>query len=434
MDSGRPDLENGNDDAGDAGPRPQSTVHRARDLWLVAVIAAIANFLYLHFSNGDYFYPDSITYLTPARNLLHGLGYITEPGIVETMRTPGYPLFLLPFLALSSSVVPIVIAQHLMNIALTIGTYLLAMHVTARRRIAILAAILFALDTPSIHHANRVLSEALFTLLLFVVFALALRLMHRATLPLAAITGVLAGALALVRPVAIVYFAILAICLARPMRAAIALLVCGALLPLGWSVRNKIETHVFTLTTVSGINMLQHRAAAAIAIFDDYEFPSALADRQDEVVEAANDEIQRREHVQDAGDLDPAVVARYYEQIGRRIALQHPLGLAMVMVRGVLINLFDSNWGAMSDVSRIPESIVQLALNAWTAAAMAFACVGVFVLFRINRRFTILLLATIAYFIIISAGSEAEARFRVPVMPLIAIAAATGLQRSFSQI
>lgn len=397
-------------------------------------MATVINLLYFYFSNGDYFYPDSITYLTPARNLLHGLGYVTEPGIFETMRTPGYPLFLLPFLALSSSVVPIVIAQHLMNAALTVGTYLLGLRVTGRRRVAIVAGIIVALDTPSIHHANRVLSEALFTMLLFVVFVLALRLMRSATLQLAVTTGILAGALALVRPVAIVYFAIVAICVARPIRAVIALLLCGAVMPLGWAARNKVQTHVFTLSTVSGINMLQHRAAAALAIFDDYEFPSALADRQDEVMEAANDEIQRHEHVQDAGDLDPAVVARYYGQIGRRIALQHPLGLTLVMMRGVLINLFDSNWGAMSDVSRIPESIVQLALNAWTAATIAFACVGLFVLFRIDRRFTILLLATIAYFVIISAGSEAEARFRVPVMPLIAIAAATGLQRSFSRI
>ena len=415
--------------------RPPATGNRQFDLALLAILAAVANFLYLYFSNGDYFYPDSITYLAPARNLLHGLGYVTEPGLAETMRTPGYPLFLVPFLAISRGVVPILVVQHLMNVALTLGTYVLARRVTGSRFIALAAGVILALDTPSIHHANRVLSEALFTLLLLLVFSLAMRLMRQPTVALAVTTGLLAGVLTLIRPVAIAYFAVIAVCIAaRPLRATVALLACGALLPIGWAVRNKMETNVFTLSTVSGINMLQHRAAAALAIFDDYEFASALADRQDEVIEAANDEIQRREHIDDADDLDPAVRARYYGEIGTRIALRHPLALAFVIVRGVLVNLFDSNWGAMSDVSRIPESIVELSLSAWTAATIAFACVGAVALWRIDRRFTILLLATIAYFIIISAGSEAEARFRVPVMPLIAVAAAAGLQRSFSKL
>ena len=195
--------------------------------------------------------------------------------------------------------------------------------------------------------------------------------------------------------------------------------------------RNKRETGVFTLTTVSGINMLEHRAAPALAIFDDYDFDDALKDRQSEIVDAADDEIQTREHVADADELDPALVGRYYGEIGRRIVLQHPLGLALAMARGTLVNLFDSNFDAMAVVSRVPESIVELVLNAWTAAVFAFACVGTVALMQTDRRFAFFLVATIAYFIAISGGSEAEARFRVPVMPMIAIAAAAGLQRSF---
>ena len=37
-------------------------------------------------------------------------------------------------------------------------------------------------------------------------------------------------------------------------------------------------------------------------------------------------------------------------------------------------------------------------------------------------------LLTIGYFVLISAGGEAEARFRVPIVPLLAIAAAAGVQ------
>ncbi|MGZ4779856.1 MAG: hypothetical protein ACXV5L_11700, partial [Thermoanaerobaculia bacterium] len=56
-------------------------------------------------------------------------------------------------------------------------------------------------------------------------------------------------------------------------------------------------------------------------------------------------------------------------------------------------------------------------------------CFGMVSLFRTHRYFAVLLVATVLYFLLISAGGESEARFRVPVMPMIAIAAAAGLQR-----
>lgn len=427
----RPSVASAGNASRERGPRPLSTVTRPLDLALLAALAVIANFLYLYFSNGDYFYPDSATYLQPAKNLLHGLGFVTEPGFAETLRTPGYPLFLLPFLAITNSAVPVLIVQHLMNVALTIAIYLTAMRLTASRFVAIAAAVIFAIDVPSIHHANRILTEAPFTVLLFLVFLLAWRLPANPTLWRVAAVGLLAGALVLVRPVAIVYFAVLAVVLAPKLRARATaiVIISGAILPLAWAIRNRIETGVMTLTSVSGNSMLTYRAAGALAILDDYDFAEALADRQNELSDQANDEIARRERVKDADEVDPALRGRYYGEIGRRIALQHPAGLALVTLRGLLINLFDSNWGALANVSGVPPSIIELTLSAWTAVVFALACAGAIALFRIDRRFAVLLAATIAYFLLISAGGESEARFRVPVMPLIAIAAATGLQR-----
>lgn len=399
----------------------------------MALLATATNLLYLYFSNGDYFFPDSATYLGPARNLLHGLGFVSEPGLPETLRTPGYPLFLLPFLAITNSAVPVLVVQHLMNVALTIAIYVVVARMTRVRSAALIAGVIFAIDTPAIHYANKVLTETPFTVLLFIVFLMALRLAKAPRLSLVAATGLLAGALVLVRPVAIVYFAVLAVVLARDLRlrGTAVLLVSGALLPFAWGSWNRIQTGVATITTISGANMLEHRAGGALAIFDDYEFRTALADRQSELQELADEEIAKREHVADADDVAPALRGRYYGEIGRRIALQHPMGLILLTIRGLFVNLFDSDWDAMAVVSRLPESIVELSLNAWTAAVFAFACTGAVALFRIDRRFAILLVATVGYYLLISAGGEAEARFRVPVAPMIAIAAAAGLQHAF---
>jgi hypothetical protein len=40
-----------------------------------------------------------------------------------------------------------------------------------------------------------------------------------------------------------------------------------------------------------------------------------------------------------------------------------------------------------------------------------------------------MIIATVIYFLLISAGGEAESRFRVPVIPQYMIAAACGLRR-----
>src|ERR1051325_6080162 len=209
-----------------------------RDAVLIAFVALAANFAYLYFSNGDFFFPDSFTYMTPARNLRHGLGFATAPGVPETMRTPGYPLFLLPFL---SSMTAVVAVQHLLNAALAAAIYFFA-----RRRLsrfaAIVAALVFALDVPTIHYANKVLSETLFTVLLFALFVLAAR---------GKPSGLLSGVLVLVRPVAILYFAVL---LRR--RRIIAFSIAALVLPLLWAARNAYRTGVFTVSSIAGVNWL----------------------------------------------------------------------------------------------------------------------------------------------------------------------------------
>src|SRR5213595_2619612 len=114
-------------------------VRRWIDMALVAAIAAATNFIYFACANNDYFFPDSFTYLTPARNLLHGLGFTNGNDLIETLRTPGYPLLLAGF---GLRIVPLIIFQHLLNVALAIAIYLFVTRRLGSRWIAITAAVL----------------------------------------------------------------------------------------------------------------------------------------------------------------------------------------------------------------------------------------------------------------------------------------------------
>ena len=380
---------------------------------LIFVIALAAHLTYFAASNNDFFYPDSATYLVPSQNLGHGLGFVDALGKPETIRTPGYPLFLL----ITKSAVATVLLQHLLAALLAVAVFIVAERWSGSRATGIIAALLFALDTPTIHYANKVLSETLFTVVFFAIFIAARS--RRGVIA----TGLATGALVLIRPVAILWFVVVALFM-RPRKLAIAFTISALLLPVAWGLRNLAKTGVFTIASIAGTNMLMQRAAGALAIMDDYEFPDALRDRQNELIEEAEEIIDRAEHVQDRTELPHAVQAKYYGSLGRRVFLQHPLGAAMITLHGIEMNLFDSDSDAMIIVSRIPPSIVQMSLDVVTHIECFLAVAGLFVMWRRDRTLAAFVALTLLYFIVISAGAESEARFRVPLMPLYAIAAA----------
>jgi hypothetical protein len=399
------------------------------DLILVIAVAAVANFVYLVASNGDFFYPDSFTYLKPAANLLHGLGLVDARGAAETLRTPGYPLLLALF---GTHVLPVIVLQHMLNVALAAGIYLFVFQRLGNRSGALTASILFAIDTPTIHYANKILSETVFTAMLAVVFVLALR---RSMLPL---IGLLCGVLVLVRPIAIGYFAVLALyfvlCVDRlqpardRLKPVLHLALFALALPMGWAVRNWYHTGVFTVSSIGGINMLTYRAAGALAIEDGGDFHADITDEQNGLSEDADDEIQQSLHVPDAQELSNAVRSQYYARFAWRVVSQHPFAFVQLGVRGLLINFFDSDWDAMAIVSPLHPSTIETTVGALPIIVFVFSVIGVLALWRSDRPLALLIALTVVYFLGISAGGEAEARFRVPVMPQMVIAAAAGVE------
>lgn len=98
--------------------------------------------MYEYCSQGDFYYPDSFTYLTPALNLQRGLGFSNE-GDPETIRTPGYPVFLLPFLAMKAPAGAIAATQHLLDALLAVAIYVLARRAGARRWAAMAGALVW---------------------------------------------------------------------------------------------------------------------------------------------------------------------------------------------------------------------------------------------------------------------------------------------------
>lgn len=398
-----------------------------RDLLLVLLLALALQGAYMWFSAGDYLYPDSDTYLAPARGMLHGYGFAAEEGVAETLRTPGYPLFLLPFLASRSSAATIVLAQHVLSALVIAAVFLFVRQRLGSRRAAFAASAVMLFDTITVHYANKVLSETLFTAGLFALFLMLLAIVHaRHAVSIALLAGIASGVLVLIRPVAVLLFACVLVYLALQgtSRRTLAVYTCTALvLPFGWALRNRRETGVFTVASVAGTNMLLHRGAAAVAMDDEGPFEQRLPVRQAEALRDAEQIVIRQQKVTSIDDVPHAIAARVYGRIGARLALAHPRGSLLVALRGIAIDLFASDWEAVSIVSRIPSATLRVAITALNAAVIACALAGLATLLRHDRAVALLLGVIIFYFVSMSSGSEAEARFRVPVVPELAIAA-----------
>lgn len=389
---------------------------------IVVAVALIANFAYLVFSNGDFYFPDSFTYLAPAKSLLRGSGFLSPLGDPDTIRTPGYPLLLALF---GGRTLPVIILQHLANVALAVALYLFAFARGSSRVMSLAASLVFALDVPAIHNANKILTETLFTAVLYVIFVLTLQ---RRYLPLIAL---LCGVLVLVRPIAMFYFLALILILAIwrvSMRQLAIVFIVALALPMAWAIRNRVRTGVLTVSSIGSLNLMSHRAAGALAIEDGGEdFMKDLADEQNGLQEDADDEIQQALNVDDVRTVPVAQRAKFYSKHAIKVIAQHPWAFVQLTIRGVLVNLFDSDWDSVAVESSISPEIVRLVLGAIPIVVAAFAVAGLIDLWRRDRALALLTFITIAYFIVISAGSEAEARFRVPVAPQIAIAAAAGI-------
>ncbi len=401
------------------------------DLALLLLLAALTNFGYLALSD-DYFFPDSATYFAPAQSLLAGRGFSERAGVPDTMRTPGYPLLLALFHATAKNAVPVIVFQHLLNLALTAAIYLVTRKATGSRFAAIMAGVVLAVDPATIHYANKVLTETFFTAALFAVCLLTQSIARgRGSMAWLIGDGLLLGALVLIRPVAVAWFVVVAAILGLTLPANrvrfIAIFIASALLlPIAWGLRNRYHTGVFTIASIAGTNMIMQRGAGALAILDGGDFAADLAVRQKELAAEADQRIREEEEVANPRELDHAICAIYYNEIGREVIRAYPLAYAELTLRGLLINLFDSDFEAISLVSRIHESVVELLFNAWNALVIFLALLGVVVLWQRDRPSAALIFLTTGYVLCMSAGGESEARFRVPVVPLIAIAAGVG--------
>lgn len=404
---------------------------RTVPLRVIVILAILTGTLYfLHFRS--FYEPDSSSYITPANNLLTGHGFTGADARPETVRTPGYPLLILPFLWSKLDLKWLVIFQHFLRVLIILATSAFMLYLTGSRRQAFLAGIFLCIDLPLLEATNTILTEIPYTAILLVVLWLlwvASQKGGEGWIYLAG-SGLLAGMSALVRPVSLFLFVPVTIYLLlsqqRKTRAALAFILAFSLFPLTWSIRNYRQTGYFTLSSITGTNMLLYRAAGILAIHDPGDFNANLRLRQTELKNRACEDLRRLTR-QECSTVSAPQQSDCYARLGEKIVVENPGSYIRLAARAAAVMMLDGGPTSLEGITGIRQTVGIRLLLIYTAPFLCLTLIGLLRFWKQNRQLFYLFLLIVAYFVTISAGAEAYSRLRVPIDPLCTILAAVGM-------
>ena len=329
---------------------------------------------------------------------------------LSLLRPPGYPALI----ALVQNTTAVIVVELVLSVATVALTYLLAAALFDAR-IAAIAAFLLAIDPVSIAMSSNLTTETLFAFLLVLVAWLWVtgRLL----------AGFVLGIATLVRPIAL-YLPVLLLPLSAllPRRRAVAAaaLAVGFAVPVGvWVARNHHDTGVATVSTISAHNLLDYRAADAVAI--------------DHGTSRADEAVRLERQVGPAPN--PARRAQRESSLAWHTLFHHPKGAILTTVEGLSRVLLGPGRAEMlrlvagrTDTRTLGDKLLVAVEALILFATLLLAAAGVVLLVR--RRAWVALAATLtfaAYDILLSAGAEGNARLRMPASPFLAVLAAVAV-------
>jgi hypothetical protein len=374
---------------------------------------------------------DSASYMTQAESIASTGAVRNALGEPDTVRTPGYPLFLAAFLAAHLGYTGAIAAQHVLWVFVVAGITWLSFRLTQRWIVAVIAGMIAAIDLPALQATNAILTETWATVFVSLAVWQAYRSAKTGTVVDAVIAGLFAGMAAFVRPVAILLGVPLALAIwlagAREsrIRVAAALLIASFAIPAAWTARNYVQTGVATFSSIGGIDLLLYRAAGTLAIRDpggvDANFPRRQAELDAVACRAAEQRFGRP-----CESIPITQRATLYSGLAIPILLADPIGVLMVASRAFVMILCGGGANMMSGITGLAESTTRLIAFAYTVPLAILAVLGTGYWRRVDRLAMWLLLLTSAYFVIMALGVEAYSRFRVPFLPLYALLAGGG--------
>lgn len=399
---------------------------------------------------------DTVTYVESAQSLLHAS--FSRDGIPEIFRTPGYPIVLLPAVALQHWVVIALLENFLLAICSACLIWRLLIDLFPDSKAAFWAALLYCFEPLGFLYSEKVLSETLFSTQLLLFVWLMAGFLRKPTYAKLLLSALALACAAYTRPVTlflglglIPVLLLFPRAIRWPQRVSRAILfpVVFALTLTPWILRNREVAGYTGFSSVSDQNLYFYSAAAVRAKLEHRGFSQV----QEELGwnGGTNDRLYLRIHPEER-TWSQGQVQRFVRAEAEKVISQHLLSYSFIHARGCAVVMFDpAVTDALKVVRLYPESgglssravdqglfwatlwliwqypiaaAVLLLLGAQLILSYALGLMG---LRRLPLDVAVLLVFLVCYFLLVSGGPAGAARLRTPIMPLVCIMAGVAL-------
>jgi hypothetical protein len=415
---------------------------RRAQLAAVVMLAFVLRSIWLARAGSDWALgADSYLYLALARGIKAGCGfapYVERCGPAELMRTPGYPVFLVPFLDYLRMAVAIQAALGAW-VCFIVADF-------AGRRVGpvagILAAAIVAVDVPTILNSKELITEALFQAVLTPAIFGSIE-----GNPFVA--GAALGIAAIIRPVAVVLVPLVAMPFVakRSWRGTVAVLSAAILIIAAWMVRNDRVAGEFTLTVEGPMNLYLYTAPAVIARHDRAPLENvqlsfardaaAMVPARSSPGDTEFEQLYGSDPIVSALESDPAL-SNFMLSRSLAVVLAHPIDFAIITLEGfiklaIVPYELQTGWQGVISNSRALVAI-QFAAAAFQFVVLVAIWIGAFrALWNRQQDSERLILLGAALMLLLAPSIYAEGismRYRSPAIPFLAVLAGIGWLRA----
>jgi 4-amino-4-deoxy-L-arabinose transferase-like glycosyltransferase len=398
--------------------------------------------------------PDTQGYVDSAMSLLRD-GRFEREGMPEILRTPGYPLLLIPGLRTGNVELVTICLQILISCFTVYLVYKITAEVFRTAKGACFGAGLYAVEPLSIMYCSYLLTETFFAFLLVMFLYLMIRWIHTQRVLFIILAAAVLAASAYVRPIsyylpALVTILVLVWTLLRRESVKRKLIHCCLFFVVSMSMIGLWQVRNYVLAGYSGFSAIREASlygcAGAAILAAKNNIP--LLSQQQMMLESYGE--QHPEH----REWSRVQVLEYQGREGARL-IRDNLGLyAKIHLRSTLLtilgpgvssflHLFGSKAASLTEQAvygSLEKTVVQrflglsplilsldVLLGAYLMAVFLLAIIGLArCINKVSVPDVVFLLACAGYVIIIVSG-QGYSRFRHPAMPVVCVFAGYGL-------
>lgn len=438
--------------------------------WLVYVLGAalvirtlLPIFGYLYTRDVTIFEaPDTASYVEPARQLIAHGRFSASNGTPEIIRTPGYPMLLVPGLLLGRLDLVTITLQIFISCFTVYLVYRTADLLFQSEKVALFAAAFYTVEPLSVLYTSILITETLFTAVVIISVYYLMRYLKQQCVRDLLISGIGFASSTYVRPVGYFLPMVLSIALLAWMiiyqrnkryilfHVSAFLIVSMGLTSL-WQVRNKLETGYFVFSGIYSKDLYFECAASVLAAKQHVHWRE-MQNR----LGYQNEGIYLQQHPEQkawtfAQRLD------FMKRAAKDVLLNNRLTYARIHSEGILRSILDPGsieyakffdlypkqgglLGVLIDQGAVRAGqailythplVFWISLVMFSQLGMNLLCsLAVLSSGRLMRDPCILTaLLIVAYYLLLTGGPVALGRFRHPAMPIICVLAGYGISR-----